>query len=359
MEPTPTQLVLFFVGLAGALVLSGVLLSRLWKQYSEGRDVVPYRPRRPVPWGGWDVLAVGVLFLLAPSLVHWVWQAAKLPIPVVEVGPEIPEHEKKTTLANAPGREPVGQDSSGQQPQEDLGHQVEQLLRQTRGMGVWLAVVLVTLVAAPVVEEWVFRAVLQGWLEKWERRVVRAIRSVQRAAIQRGIIPYSDRPVRIGWPRVRWLGWGPVVFSSLIFAGLHFRTAGPTAPPEELLRILLCQGLGNLVCLVGGGAFLMLGSGARPADFGLGGAEAWKDIRRGLMAYLVVIGPVYLAMILTKVVLILLGAAQIAPDPVPLFVLALVLGGLYFRTHSLLACIILHIAFNATGLALFLLFWPG
>jgi len=361
MEPTPKQVVLFFLGLAGALAVSGMLLSRLAQQYSQGQDVVPYRPRRPVPWQGWHVVGVALLFLLAPSGVHWIWQTAQLPIPVVEVGAEIPKHEKKIPFGN-----PTGPDFSGQQPQEDLGHQVEQLLRQTRGMGIWLAVVLVTLVAAPVAEEWLFRAVLQGWLEKLERKAVRAIRWLRRSrASDQGMIPldgpmslYPGEPGRMGWPTARWLGWGPVVLSSLVFAGLHFRAAAPPSPPQELLMILLCQGLGNLLCLLAGTVFLMIASGARLADFGLYGAEVPKDIGRGLTAYLLVIGPVYVTMILTKVVLILLGASQIAPDPLPLFVLSLVLGGLYFRTHSLLTCIVLHMVFNATGLAIFLLFWP-
>ena len=42
-----------------------------------------------------------------------------------------------------------------------------------------------------------------------------------------------------------------------------------------------------------------------------------------------------------------------APDPIPLFFLALVLGTLYHRTHRIAPSLVLHIAFNATAIALF------
>ncbi len=369
MEATPVQMALFLLGLLAALGLSGILTGWVREQYRRGRHPLPYQPRRPVPWQAWHVLVLALLFILAPSLVHWIWQTAELPSPLGQtelsaspVGP--PPVEWPLIRSNPPEQEPA--------------HQVEQLLRQARGTGVWLAVVVMTLGAAPVVEEWLFRAVLQGWLEKVEWRLLRTLRSIWLSRAPRGYVgPWPQRPLgddRVSspiphafpppipesfpWrscPRGRWVGWGPVIISSLIFAGLHFRTAGPPTPPSELAMLLICQGLGNLLSLVVGGAFLMVSCGARLADFGLSAQHGFRDIWRGLVAYLLVVGPVYVVMILTKIFLILIGASEIAPDPVPLFVLSLVLGGLYFRTHRLLTCIVLHMAFNATGLAVFLL----
>jgi membrane protease YdiL (CAAX protease family) len=40
----------------------------------------------------------------------------------------------------------------------------------------------------------------------------------------------------------------------------------------------------------------------------------------------------------------------VAPDPVPLFFFALVLGTIYYRTHRILPTIVTHAAFNATTL---------
>ena len=42
-----------------------------------------------------------------------------------------------------------------------------------------------------------------------------------------------------------------------------------------------------------------------------------------------------------------------APDPIPLFFLALVLGTLYHRTHRIAPSLVLHMAFNATSIALY------
>ncbi len=41
-----------------------------------------------------------------------------------------------------------------------------------------------------------------------------------------------------------------------------------------------------------------------------------------------------------------------APDPVPLFFLALVFGLLYRRTHRIAPSLVLHMAFNATAVVL-------
>ena len=41
-----------------------------------------------------------------------------------------------------------------------------------------------------------------------------------------------------------------------------------------------------------------------------------------------------------------------APDPLPLFFLALVFGMLYHRTHRLAPSLVLHMAFNATSIVL-------
>ena len=40
-----------------------------------------------------------------------------------------------------------------------------------------------------------------------------------------------------------------------------------------------------------------------------------------------------------------------APDPIPLFFLALVFGALYHRTHRIAPSLVLHMAFNATSIA--------
>jgi len=43
---------------------------------------------------------------------------------------------------------------------------------------------------------------------------------------------------------------------------------------------------------------------------------------------------------------------DLAPDPIPLFLLALVFGVLYHRTHRIVPSLVLHMAFNATSIIL-------
>ena len=62
--------------------------------------------------------------------------------------------------------------------------------------------------------------------------------------------------------------------------------------------------------------------------------------------------------ILISSLLFALAHVSHGPDPVALFLLALILGYLYRRTHRLLPCIVLHSLFNASSLlALWLAIW--
>lgn len=388
MQPSPVQVALFFLGVLGALAVSVITTAWLIEQYRRGREVLPYQARRPVPWRGGHVLLLALMFLLAPSLVHEILEATgwktiilesvkNAPHPKRQMAPceetdlcfAVFDRQSASLLAKNSfrrdwesqiffGETPSGpsspQPEADAQTEQEQGHEIEQLLRQTESGVVWLLAALMALIAAPLIEEWLFRGVLQGWLEKVERGLFRRMRWYAR---MRAIALGEPLRPKAGWRELWWsgklLGAAPVAASSLLFAGLHVRLAGPPTPAEELLLILVCQGLGNLLSFGAGIFFLTVACGAKAADFGFFRPNVSKDVAPGLLAYLVVVGPIYAVMILTKIFLLLFGADQIAPDPAPLFLLSLVLGLLYFRTHRLLPCLVLHMAFNATGLAIF------
>lgn len=388
MQPPPEQVALFFLGVLGALAVSGILVAWLIEQHRQGREVLPYRARRPVPWRGRHVLVLALVFILAPSVVRWGLELAELDVVLLETikktsaseennrngapdgdsssspdqrsSPSVGkvalrfEAENRTSFERlGPGQTPT-ESPAGVQPKQEQGHEIEQLLRQGGGIGVWVLAALMALIAAPLIEEWLFRAVLQGWLEKMERRLFRQVRWYERMRAAAAGDPLRPKTgLREFWWNGKLLGAAPVAVSSLLFAGLHVRLAGPPTPADEILLMLLCQGLGNLLSFAAGMVFLRIACGARAEDFGLSKLAPQKEIPSGLLAYLVVVGPVYAVMILTKILLLLFGAEQIAPDPAPLLVLSLVLGLMYFRTHQLLPCMVLHMAFNATGLAIF------
>ena len=68
-----------------------------------------------------------------------------------------------------------------------------------------LLCVAAAVVVAPVVEEFLFRLLLQGWLEALERRLAEADADAAAAPAA---------------------GFGPVLLSSLLFAAMHFRVGG-------------------------------------------------------------------------------------------------------------------------------------
>ena len=72
-----------------------------------------------------------------------------------------------------------------------------------------------------------------------------------------------------------------------------------------------------------------------------------KDVAIGLTAFAAVTGPILLSFAAIQPL-----ADNLVLDPLPMFVLAMVLGTLYYRTHRILPSIVLHAAFNMTGVFL-------
>ncbi len=94
------------------------------------------------------------------------------------------------------------------------------------------------MVVAPIVEETLFRLVLQGWLESLETRW----RFLRR------------------WPKLR--GFWPVTVASLLFASLHFRSAKTPPPVEDVQMMLAWLATWNLITLGMVGTVLVARRGA-------------------------------------------------------------------------------------------------
>ncbi len=262
--------------------------------------VLPYEPRRRVPWRGLDVL---LAFLILELPVRFGIMLGVFGRDRVSEGP-----------ATEPGE------------QVDVQHAIVDLLRADPSPVTWLVCALVAVVVAPIVEEFAYRLLLQGWLEAEERRLRRRIRAP--------------------W---RWFpGVAPVALVSLLFAMRHFRTAGPPLKPELLLQLMIYQGVWSLLTF---GLVLWLvraRSGATALDLGFAREKLADDVRLGLVACAAVVAPVIAIQMTAQSVM----PESVAADPVPLFFLALVLGALYYRTHRIVPAIVAHMAFNATNLLL-------
>jgi hypothetical protein len=152
------------------------------------------------------------------------------------------------------------------------------------------------------------------------------------------------------FPRSLWL-------PAAILALFHARSGGDTAPPEQIIRFLMASAAARSGLLVLGIAWLKLRPdqsatiGSAPAswrDLGIVPEHLGRDVRLGLAGLAAVIVPV---LGLQAALNHLLADTQIAPDPVPLFFLALALGYLYRQTHRIVPAVVLHAGLNATTLA--------
>ncbi len=75
----------------------------------------------------------------------------------------------------------------------------------------------------------------------------------------------------------------------------------------------------------------------------------WEDLRVGAVAFLAIVPPLWL---LQALLLPFLRSWGVAPDPLPIFVLALGLGTLFYRTGRLTPSLALHLLTNLASFVL-------
>jgi membrane protease YdiL (CAAX protease family) len=297
-ELLPVIFGVFLLGVGASIVIWLTIARRL----AGGEAVLPYERRRPVPWHGRDVGLI-LLVYLAPALLSLALSGA--------VGP-------KEVLKPAP---------HGQEKQEkvDISHPVIELLRSRPDALTLLFCVFTVVLVAPIVEEVLFRLLLQGWLESVETGARRQLRR---------------------WSPVH--GFWSVAIPAVLFASLHFRTAQPPPDPEELLLTLAWVASWNMVTMAVAAVWLRVQRGATLSDLGIVPRKLPADIRLGLLTFLAIAAPIYLVQAGLQWVL----KDVVAADPLTLSFFAVALGLLYFRTHRLVPSIVLHMALNGTSLAL-------
>ncbi len=307
----------------GVLTACLLVWARIASKLRLHEPLVPAEPRRPVPWTGWDV-ALLVLCWLSADL-----GAAAIATQFGPADPVAPPAAAAPATPNSPAPHPV------------------LLLIQGAPNGLTLAVCLLTaVVLAPLVEEFLFRLLLQGWLERTETRAAGLVAGNEQSADQLESVEVT--PVR-RFPLSLWL-------PAAIFALFHVRSGAETAAPEKIIRFLLASAVARSLLLILGVAWLKLRAdqratiGSAPAswrDLGIVPEKFGSDVRLGLAGLAAVIVPV---LGLQAALNHLLADTEIAPDPVPLFFLALVLGYLYRQTHRIVPAMVLHAGLNATTL---------
>lgn len=293
-----------------------VIWAQIVYRLVRGLPVLPYAPRRLVPWKLVDVVGILLGYIL---LGFWF-------MVLVQVGFGVRFREAPADRAGAAVVEkPAADQPAADQQKPDLAHPLIVLLRSRPNPVILVFCVLVAVVVAPVTEEILFRLLLQGWLEAFERRHRR------RWAVWRRLAP----------------GIVPIVLVSALFATAHFRGKGAEPSPDALVYVFTADAAAKLLAIGLGLGLIHRLRGATLADLGLVPTQLWSDVRLGLLTYLAC-APVVLTI---QAVAIQLLPNWLAPDPIALFVFASFLGTLYYRTHRIVPSIITHMALNAGTLA--------
>jgi membrane protease YdiL (CAAX protease family) len=267
-------------------------------RWRRGLSVIPWQPRHRVPWGAADVLLVFILcFLVARPII------LRLSERCLGVGPsDFPQ-----PAANAPC---------------DADHPLMQMLRDG-DVGTILLAAVSAIVVAPVTEEFLFRLLLQGWLESFERQL------------------------RCRIPRLRRMAAGvvPVTTVALLFAAIHYRLPEPRRDLSLIVFSFEVQAACFLLTVVAAVCWLRFFARATPTDLGVVPDRLASDLRLGLVGFLAVAVPVFGIHAGVKACL----PENVVADPTPLFFLGLALGIFYYRTHRIIPSIIAHAAFNAVS----------
>ena len=325
-----------------ALAASSLVWAAIVRRVQHRRPVVRYEERCPVPWTGVHVIAILALYFLLPVLLGLAGNlllgverdphAARVPAAGVNQGQPLDKQDIKQDAAagheETSGKE-AGHEKADREEADrkttDLDHPTIDLLRQDGSALTWLLCIVTVVLIAPVAEEFLFRLLLQGWLEAAESRYRR----------------------RVGRYWLRLAGTGPVLAASILFAAMHYRTAVEPIEPDLLRKMLLAQGILNLIMVAYGIGLLRLCTGATAVDLGFVREKFFADVGLGLAAFLAVALPIYLLQALLTWLL-----PGVVPDPITLFFFAVALGFLYCRTHRIVPAIVLHMTLNAVSLTM-------
>lgn len=300
------------------------------------RVFFPPNPSQVVPWGIGAIVPALILFL-SMTVLFQVLILRIMPDPFPFLHDENERIAEQLEPATSTVETPEPENDSGRGiitpfSDEELPEQHPLTILMQKGGRYPIVIVvcfLVAVVVAPLTEELLFRVIMQGGIESTFRR-----RSGD-----------TTRPCRL-----------PIFLTAVFFAAIHIRTQ-PRADIDvryidALFKAMIANILGSLVTLA---VIVFLFRGvyrARWSDFGLRDFRlAGRDVLGILLLLPVVFVPVY---VVNGAVTLLAktdwavrsGISAAMLDPIPLFLFALILGSLYYRTRRLLPVFCLHAFFN-------------
>lgn len=310
------------------LLLPPFLLSWVWivvRYFVWRKPVLPRLvPARLAKWGALSVCFIFFMFVLLPECFMLIfvgdWQEAMAPRPVAQ---RVAEDARPVFPEDAPVTQ-AGDPQAGEK--SPTPHPLTTFLLEDPSAMKFIFAFFVAALLIPFAEEFVFRVVIQGWLERQER---------------------------LGFGMSRRNGWRSMILAAIFFAMMHIRGADSVNPPADWLgSFFACGMVARLVLLMV--AFIILRDFCHASwrDLGMDFRRWRKDILLGTLAFGVAAFPAYLLMLVMRTYCSGLG---IVADPIALMPLSLVLGLLYWRTHRILPCFVTHFLFNCFALLLSLL----
>ena len=308
------------------VVLSVILLCEFsFKKGWFSRRLFPCEKRKPVSWFFPDVCVIFFLHIFLCVLCAKITQDYLLP------GTDR-DAEQIVSLQFASLHLPDELSDSGH---DDLRKEHPLTILMIQGKkkpSILLVCFLMAVVAAPLCEEFLFRVVLQGYLQSLEESLRR-----------NGLFFFK------GIPR----GFVSVFIVALIFSLIHWRDPASKTmlDPNILFYQMVAQMTANLATVLLGIVYLVVLRNGSLSELGIVSTNMKSDLRGAAIVY---------AMIIIPMLMIQNSLNNLAPemvaDPITLMVLAMMLGILFFRTNRFLPVLSLHMIFNAVSFTLLMLF---
>lgn len=239
-------------------------------------------------------------------------------------------------------------------------HPAFEYLTKDPSLGKCIFMFIGIVLIGPFFEEFLFRFVLQGWLDSRERErfgLSRFHRRFQNRFHSAGSEEHSTRQDSaekrpVIRHRTNCSGWRSLILVAILFSLLHFHSAADTYPSESELQLqFLCQFVSYLVILLLSFSLLRFRDGFSWRQMGLD-LSHWKtDLLLGAFFFFCIAPISYLCQFLLTEPL----KGICTPDFISLIPLALGFGFLYMRTRRLLPGSIMHALFNGFALAMFIL----
>ena len=228
-------------------------------------------------------------------------------------------------VTHSPGdRVQVAPDGRTEFTTDEAGYQhpAAQLIQKGRLIPIVLFVAFVSMVvAAPLIEEFLFRLILQGWLE-----------------------------TKLLQFRVPCAGGIAITVTSFCFALIHLGDSGHFGL-WPLFVMFIAFSIVNLLLFVFGIVYLILIRKAKMTDYFFGTERFFRP------GFFRIAGYCLLVVLFCQGLGIVLGYIYENTNVslIPIFFFSLALGVLYSKTKNLSYCILLHACMNAVALALVLL----